>query len=104
GLSKHLPYDTPQIQEDGSYRSNNNYLIWEDVISGPHDVDDWDWEELSCHHNVTMDIITSHPHLPWDWDYVWLNPNMTWDYIQQQHHNSGTPDSIWFALVGRLPC
>src|SRR5690606_9799554 len=84
------------------YSSFNKHLTWDDVINGRYKIYDWDWNELSRHPNITMDIISSHPHHPWRWKYVWDNPNMTWEFICDNH--SHPSHSFESRFVGYHPC
>lgn len=91
-LAKHLPYDTPQIQQNPYLMSRSKYLVWDHVINGSHQMKDWDWEELSMHPNITPEIIEAHPDLSWDWYAVWFNPNITWTFLSNHYkvHPSNT--------------
>jgi len=54
---------------------------------------DWDWNFLSIHPYVTMNIIRNNPKLPWNKDYVPHNPNFRWNDIEYSLLRS--PDDIF---------
>lgn len=41
----------------------------------------WDWNYLSMHPYVTMNIIRNNSNLPWNKDYIQHNPNFRWNDI-----------------------
>lgn len=43
---------------------------------------EWDWNQISCHPSMTMDIIKNNPSFPWKWEYISQNPNLTLDMIK----------------------
>ena len=49
----------------------------------------WDWSNISCNPNITMEIIKDNPDKPWDWLYISFNPNITWEIIKDN------PDNPW---------
>ena len=42
---------------------------------------EWDWYQLSCNINITIDIVESHPNKPWRWDGLSSNANITFDTV-----------------------
>lgn len=43
--------------------------------------ENWDWDELSCNPNITIEYIESHPEYKWDYNYLFANPNINIDYV-----------------------
>jgi hypothetical protein len=58
-----------------------NPNITMDIIQANPDIP-WDWHGISRNHNITMDIIQANPDKPWDWDGISRNPNLTMEFIQ----------------------
>ena len=49
----------------------------------------WNWANISCNPNITMEMIKANPDKPWDWYWISRNPNLTMDYI------NANPDKPW---------
>ncbi len=49
----------------------------------------WNWFNLSCNPNITIEFIEAHPEKPWNWFGVSYNPNLTFEYIEAH------PDYSW---------
>jgi hypothetical protein len=65
--------------------SKNPNLKFEDILSfGNHiSLFAWNWIEVSCHPNITFDIIKDHPEFPWDWYFVSMNPNININHVKE---------------------
>lgn len=50
----------------------------------------WDWETISKHPTITLEIILANPEKSWNWKYVSMNPNITCEIIR------ANPDKPWF--------
>ena len=55
---------------------------------------DWDWCELSCNPNVTIEYVEKHPENPWDWDELSVNPSATMEYVEKHPEKPWN----WFEL------
>jgi hypothetical protein len=55
---------------------------------------EWDWDAISEHKNMTMDIIKQNFGLPWDTDGMSRNPNLTVNFIKEHPHLNWNYTSI----------
>lgn len=46
----------------------------------------WDWEELSCNPNISIEFIENHIYYPWISKYLSCNPNMTVDFVNRHQY------------------
>ncbi len=49
----------------------------------------WNWYNISCNPNITMDDIRENPDKQWDWEGISCNPNITMNDIKEN------PDKPW---------
>ena len=53
------------------------------------------WWDLSCHNNVTPQIVADNPDLPWDIECLMLNPNYTWAVVKSDlNYNPPTNPNV----------
>ena len=61
--------------------SESPHITIETILAEPDY--NWNWQELSKHLNITMDIIEKHQELPWDPEQIIFNPNLTAKYTDK---------------------
>jgi len=70
----------------------------------------WSVRAISCNPNITWEIVQQNPNKPWDYYGLSENPNITWEIVQQ---NSGKPwcnyhltwnPNITWDIIREYPC
>ncbi len=76
------------------YLSQNIFLTIDDVVKSEvrfvnvfgeeqvHQVQNWEWYQLSANPAIKLSDINDHPEFPWEHHSMAINPNMTIDYIK----------------------
>lgn len=72
-------------------------VVWRLVRKYPTKA--WDWQWVSAHPNVTIDLVEANPDLPWNYGGLSDNPNITWDFIK----NNLDKDWSWWRIWTRDP-
>ena len=64
-----------------NFSSNPNFQF-QYVLDYPNLLDYWDWDAISEHQNVTLDMIVEHIDFPWKWKIISENKNIYFEHIQ----------------------
>lgn len=82
---------------DYEWLSQNIQYLYEGLLEKYLHDRPWNFQSISCHMKLSLNIVVENPDLEWDWDAISKHPNLTWEIVSTNSNKAWN----WSTLSSR---